>query len=73
MKFTRDSFLLWGGLVGALIAYLLSVGDPPTQWSYQQWLQFATAMIAVGIAKLQSSPLPSTAEKQADDFAQGKG
>lgn len=68
MRFTRDSLLLWGGLLGALIAYLLSVGDPPTQWSYQQWLQFVTAMIAVGIAKLQSSPLPSTAEKKMGDL-----
>lgn len=71
MKFTRDSLLLWLALVAAVGAYLLSVGDPPTVWTYQQWLQFVTAMIAVGVAKLQNSPLLSTAEKKADEKLNG--
>lgn len=73
MRFTRDSLLLWLALLAAVGAYLLSVGEPPTVWTYQQWLQFVTAMIAVGVAKLQTSPLSSTAEKKANEQLSGKG
>jgi hypothetical protein len=56
---TRDGALLWCLAAAALVAYLMSVGTPPTQWTYHQWLQFAAAFFAWGTGKLQVSPLPS--------------
>jgi hypothetical protein len=38
------------------------VGVPPTEWSYQQWLQFAAAAAMWGVGKLQVSPQPSSKE-----------
>ena len=59
---TRDGVLLWLLAGGALVGYLLSVGVPPTDWDYQQWLQFAAAIAAWGVGKLQASPAPSSKE-----------
>jgi hypothetical protein len=56
MRLTRDSLLLWLPVVAALITYLLST-DPPTVWTYYQWLQFASAAVAVASTKLMTSPL----------------
>ncbi len=57
MKLTRDSILLWVGIVGLLLGYL-SVNQPPTEWTYQDWIQFGIAITGWIIGKLQSSPLP---------------
>jgi hypothetical protein len=62
MKLTRDGLTLWLLAVGALTAYLLSVGTPPQEWTYQQWLQLAAAAAGWGIGKLQASPQPSSGE-----------
>lgn len=62
MKLTRDGALLWGMAVAALVGYLVSVGIPPTQWDYPQWLQFLAAVSAWAVGKLQASPAPSTKE-----------
>lgn len=62
MKLTRDGVLLWLLAGGALLGYLLSVGVPPNEWDYKQWLQFLAAGAAWGIGKLQSSPAPSSKE-----------
>jgi hypothetical protein len=55
---TRDSLGLWLAAVAALVGYLVTAGDPPTQWTYQQWLQAVAFVAAWGVGKLQSSPLP---------------
>lgn len=62
MKLTRDGALLWLLAVGALVAYLMSVGTAPTEWDYKQWLQFISAAAAWAIGKLQASPAPSSKE-----------
>ena len=62
MKLTRDGLALWVLAASALAAYLLSVGTPPNEWSYQQWIQFAAAAAAWGVGKLQASPQPSSKE-----------
>ena len=54
---SRDSKLLWVGAGVALIGYL-SVSEPPTAWSYADWLKFATVVLAWVSGKLASSPLP---------------
>lgn len=56
MKLTRDSALLWVGVIAALFAYL-SVNKIPTEWSYPEWIQFGIAITGWAIGKLQSSPL----------------
>lgn len=62
MKLTRDSVLLWLLALAALAAYLKSVGVPPTQWDWQQWTEFASAVAMWGVGKLQVSGLPSSRE-----------
>lgn len=62
---SRDGALLWFLAAAALVAYLVSVGIPPNQWDYKQWLQFGAAFFAWGVGKLQASPAPSSAEMQA--------
>lgn len=59
---TRDGALLWLVGVAAMVGYLLSVPEPPTEWDYRQWLNAAAAAALWGIGKLQSSPAPSSKE-----------
>jgi hypothetical protein len=59
---TRDGALLWFVAAGALAAYLISDGTPPTEWTYQQWLQFVSAAALWGTGKLQNSSRPSSGE-----------
>jgi hypothetical protein len=54
---TRDSRLLWLGLAIAVVGYLLTASGPPTHWTYMQWLQFASFMLAWVSGKLATSPL----------------
>lgn len=61
---SRDGALLWFLVAAALVGYLLSVGVPPNEWDYKQWLQFGAAFFAWGVGKLQSSPAPSVAENK---------
>ena len=57
MKLTRDSAVLWIGVLLGVAAYLQQMGIPPWQWSYAQWLQ-ATVVGLGGVSlKLQTSPL----------------
>lgn len=54
---TRDSIVWWLAILGALVTYL-STSEPPTAWSYQDWIQFIAAVIATVSGKLATSPLP---------------
>ena len=59
---SRDSIVWTLAILGALVTYLLSVGTPPTDWNYQQWLQFVAAVVATVSGKLATSPLRGRAE-----------
>lgn len=54
---TRDSRLLWLGLAVALVGYLITAGTPPIDWSYMDWLQGASFLLAWASGKLATSPL----------------
>ena len=62
MKITRDGALLWLLALVALVGYLLTVGKPPTDWSYREWLTFLSWLAGWGVGKLQVSPQPSSNE-----------
>jgi peptidoglycan/LPS O-acetylase OafA/YrhL len=70
MVLTRDGALLWCVALAALVAYLVSVGTPPTHWTYAQWLQFASAIMVWVVGKLQTSPLPSKEEVVVNQLGQ---
>ena len=53
----RDSLVWWLGIAGAVVLYL-SNADPPTLWTYNDWLQALAFAIATAAAKLATSPLP---------------
>lgn len=54
---TRDNRLWPFIVVSALISYLLSVEQPPTQWDYKHWLQFGSAAAGVIGGIFGNSPL----------------
>ena len=62
---TRDSLVWFVALGAALVAYLLAAEQPPTEWSYREWLQAAAAVFAALSTKLQASPLPLSYSGQA--------
>ena len=55
--FTRDSLLWWLGILGAVIVYL-SNAAPPSQWSWNDWMQALAFVVATLSGKLATSPLP---------------
>jgi hypothetical protein len=58
----RDSLILWVGLAVAVVGYLSTAMNPPTQWGYMEWLQAASFMLAWVTGKLATSPLPGKPE-----------
>lgn len=54
---TRDSMVWWLGLIAAAIGYLITAEKPPTEWTYMQWLQAASFVLAWMVGKLATSPL----------------
>lgn len=54
----RDSLILWLGLAVAVVGYLTTAAKPPTEWGYAEWLQAASFVLAWGMGKLATSPLP---------------
>ena len=58
MNLTRDSLSLWVAFGVVLVAYLITNGTPPTQWSYMEWLNAASVVLAWASGKLATSPLP---------------
>lgn len=54
---TRDSLVLWAGILGGLVIYLQG-SKPVGEWDYYAWLAFAGYVISVISAKLGTSPLP---------------
>jgi hypothetical protein len=62
LAITRDSAVLWLGVVAGVIGYLSHM-PPPWLWGYEQWLAAASAATAGLFLKLQTSPL-----KHSDDL-----
>lgn len=54
----RDSALWYLAALGAVVGYLITAQKPPTEWSYMEWLNAASFVLAWAIGKLQTSPLP---------------
>lgn len=52
----RDSKLWWLALAVVIVGYLQTV-DPIPAWGYQQWLQFASVILAWATGKVSWSPL----------------
>ena len=50
MKLTRESLILWLGVAGATLTYLLNA-PPPTAWDYNEALKFASFLVGIGPAK----------------------
>ena len=59
---TRDSLILILGIAGSLIGYFIAAEKPPTEWAYQQWLQFGAALVGIILSWLRSSPLAGIGE-----------
>lgn len=57
---TRDSIVLWLGILGGLVIYLAGT-KPVTEWGYYEWLAFAGYAISVISAKLGGSILAGSA------------
>lgn len=55
---SRDSFLLTLGFLAALVGYLTTAANPPSAWTYMEWLQFASFLLAWLMGKFATSPLP---------------
>jgi hypothetical protein len=62
MTLTRDSAALTIAAILAALAYLGTM-PPPTEWTYQQWLQTAMAAVMWISGKLSSSWLKGAEPK----------
>ena len=58
---TRDSFVWWLALAGAVLTYLVSAERPPTEWRYLDWLQALSFVVAWLAGKLSGSMLAGAA------------
>ena len=54
---TRDSLVWILVFFGAVVGYLVTAKTPPTEWTYNEWLQASMFLLATLTAKLQGSPL----------------
>lgn len=54
---TRDSLALKVVAIAGLIAYLQQIGEPPTQWDYQEWLTHFGVLVGWVSAWLSTSML----------------
>lgn len=54
---TRDSVVWTLGLFAAIVGYLITSEKPPTEWTYLQWLQAASFVLAWVMGRLSTSPL----------------
>lgn len=57
----RDSAMWTLAVVAALLTYL-SASQPPTMWSYYDWIRAVSAVVGIISAKLSTSPLPGAAK-----------
>lgn len=71
MTFTRDSLVWWFAILASVIGYLTSAEKPPTEWTYNEWLQSLSFVVGVVSGKLAASPLKLSYAGQAA-FARGE-
>lgn len=54
---TRDSIVLWIGIIGGILGVLAAQADAfPPQW--KSWITIAAALVSAISGKLATSPLP---------------
>ena len=69
MTLTRDALVFsWLAVIVAVAGYL-ALGDSPTTWTFQQWMQNLVAIAGIVGGKLGTSPLPGRTETDAVDLA----
>jgi len=56
MAVTRDSAAWWLGIGGSILLYL-SMSPPIMEWTYAQWVQAGSLLVATISGKLATSPL----------------
>ena len=65
MAFTRDSALLYLGLVGTVIAYVVASPKDLGDWNTRDYLQACLLAVSWLTGKLQTSQLPHSTEGSA--------
>lgn len=63
---TRDSWIWLLGFLAAAVGYLITAQQPPTAWSYMEWLQACAFVLAYVVGRLSSSPLAGAHDKLAE-------
>lgn len=53
---TRDSWIWWFGIAGAILTYLSS-SEAPNLWHYDDWIKAISFLVATISGKLATSPL----------------
>lgn len=72
MMLTRDSALLYLGLLGTVITYILASPKELVEWGTRDYLQAALLGVSWLTGKLQTSPLPHSEEGSAKITRSGK-
>lgn len=59
MRITRDSLVLWFGIIASIVAALASNLDmlPTALIPYKEWIMFASVIVGSLSGKLATSPL----------------
>jgi hypothetical protein len=69
---TRDSIVLYLGLVGTILTYMLASPVDVGEWKLREWLQCGLLVVSWLTGKLQTSPLPHSEEGDAKITLSGK-
>ena len=65
MRITRDSLVLWLGIIGGVLTALAAQAEMfPARW--RPWITMAAMILAVVSGKLATSPLASVTTPQSD-------
>ena len=68
----RDSWLLWLGIAGSVVAYL-AVSESPMVWHYDDWMKFVALLIGILSGKLATSPLAGENDAKTVDLSKLSG
>lgn len=70
--FTRDSAVLYLGLAGAVLAYVVASPTDISEWKTREYVQLALLGVTWLTGKLQTSPLPHSEEGDAKITESGR-